>query len=76
MSRLVQYLAATQDSSAAATNVGSNVDQCRAKIVRFLNLGRHLAQSDEFGRLERMHDGHFEWFGNVQDEDNIRMFSN
>ena len=62
-------LAATQDSSAAGTS-GSNFDQCRAKIVRFLNLGRRLARSDEFAsRLQRMDDGQFEWFGNAQDED-------
>jgi hypothetical protein len=64
-------LAATQESSAAGTS-GSNADQCRAKIVRFLNLGRRFARSDEFAsRLERMHDGQFEWFGNAQDEDNM-----
>jgi hypothetical protein len=64
-------LAATQDSSAAGTS-GSNLDQCRAKIVRFLNLGRRLARSDEFAsRLQRMDDGQFEWFGNAQDEDDM-----
>jgi hypothetical protein len=64
-------LAATQDSSAAGTS-GSNADQCRAKIIRFLNLGRRLARSDEFAsRLQRMDDGQFEWFGNAQDEDDM-----
>jgi hypothetical protein len=64
-------LAATQDSSAAGTS-GSNADQCRAKIIRFLNLGRRLARSDEFAsRLERMHDGEFEWFGSAHDEDHM-----
>jgi hypothetical protein len=37
-----------------------------------LNLGRRLARSDEFGRLGNP-DSRV-WFGNAQDEDNIRMF--
>jgi hypothetical protein len=62
----------TPHESSAAGTPGSNVDQCRAKIVRFVNLGRRLARSDEFAsRLQRMDDGQFEWFGSVQDEDEM-----
>ena len=85
-------LSPTQDSatvvSAATTGSSSannSVDQSRAKIVRFLNLGQRLVTMNEFAsRIEKTLDGQFEWFGenddamdldapNFSDDENVAM---